>query len=179
MRNGRSHAVSDMQRTKKKNERELFWQDHRAHTSTVRDIFDRLFYSAQKDITKEGESDVGTIWNDLDREEVIVRELEKVGFADPRRAYENLLAVRDGEVYAPPSPKSLKAMRSLGPALITEIAKSSAPDQALLNLAKFSHRLGGTDRISHSFGRESGNHASAYYFICRKPIFNRPVLEST
>ena len=130
-------------RTKKKNERELFWQDHRAHTSTVRNIFDRLFYSAQKDITKEGESEVGAIWNDLDREEVIVRELEKVGFTDPRRAYENLLAVRDGEVYAPPSPKRLKAMRSLGPALINEIAKSSAPDQALLNLSKFSHRLGG------------------------------------
>src|SRR2546430_7155349 len=82
-------------RTKKKNERELFWQDHRAHTSTVRNIFDRLFYSAQKDITKEGESEVGAIWNDLDREEVIVGELEKVGFTDPRRAYENLLAVRD------------------------------------------------------------------------------------
>jgi len=130
-------------RTKKKNERELFWQGHRAHTSTVRNIFDRLFYSAQKDITKEGESEVGAIWNDLDREEVIVRELEKVGFTDPRRAYENLLAVRDGEVYAPPSPKRLKAMRSLGPALINEIAKSSAPDQALLNLSKFSHRLGG------------------------------------
>ena len=130
-------------RTKKKNERELFWQDHRAHTSTVRNIFDLLFYSAQKDITKEGESEVGAIWNDLDREEVIVRELEKVGFTDPRRAYENLLAVRDGEVYAPPSPKRLKAMRSLGPALINEIAKSSAPDQALLNLSKFSHQLGG------------------------------------
>ena len=34
-------------------------------------------------------------------------------------------------------------MRTLGPALIAEIAKSSAPDQALLNLSKFSHRLGG------------------------------------
>ena len=130
-------------RTKKQNERELFWQDHRAHTTTVRNIFDRLFYSAQKDITKEGESEVGSIWNDLDRQEIIVRELEKAGFADPRKAYGNLLAVRDGEVYAPPSPKRLKVMRSLGPALVTEIAKSSAPDQALLNLSKFSHRIGG------------------------------------
>ncbi|HSE85127.1 MAG TPA: bifunctional [glutamate--ammonia ligase]-adenylyl-L-tyrosine phosphorylase/[glutamate--ammonia-ligase] adenylyltransferase, partial [Candidatus Binatia bacterium] len=130
-------------RTKKHNERERFWQDHRAHTSTVRNIFDRLFYSAQKDISEEGESQVGAIWHDLDRPEIIVPELEKVGFADPHKAYENLLAVRDGEVYAPPSSKRLKVMRSLGPALITEIAKSSAPDQALLNLSKFSHRLGG------------------------------------
>jgi glutamate-ammonia-ligase adenylyltransferase len=130
-------------RTKKRDERELFWQDHRAHTRTVRDVFDRLFYSAQKDITAEGESQVGVIWHDLDRQEIIVPELEKVGFADPRKAYENLLAVRDGEVYAPPSSRRLKVMRSLGPALMTEIAKSSAPDQALLNLSKFSHRLGG------------------------------------
>ena len=131
------------ERAKKQNERQLLWQDHRVHTRIVRDIFDRLFYSAQKDITKEGESDVRAIWHDLDREDVIIRELEGAGFADPRKAYENLVAVRDGEVYAPPSPKRLKAMRNLGPALITEVAKSSAPDQALLNLTKFSHRLGG------------------------------------
>ncbi|HXV79765.1 MAG TPA: bifunctional [glutamate--ammonia ligase]-adenylyl-L-tyrosine phosphorylase/[glutamate--ammonia-ligase] adenylyltransferase [Candidatus Binatia bacterium] len=129
--------------TEKQNERQLFWQAHRAHTRTVRNIFDRLFYSAQKDIIKEGASEVGSIWHDLDRQEIIVPELERAGFTDPRKAYENLLAVRDGEVYAPPSPRRLKVMRSLGPALITEIAKSSAPDQALLNLSKFSHRLGG------------------------------------
>ena len=128
---------------KKQNERQLFWQDHRKHTRTVRNIFDRLFYSAQKDIIQEGASEVGLIWHDLDRQEIIVPELERAGFADPRKAYENLLSVRDGEVYAPPSPRRLKVMRSLGPALITEIAKSSAPDQALLNLSKFSHRLGG------------------------------------
>ena len=130
-------------RTKKQNERQLFWRDQRAHTAVVRNIFDRLFYSAQKDITKEGESAVGSIWHDLDRHDLIIKELEKVGFADPPRAYENLLAVRDGEVYAPPSPKRLKVMRTLGPALIAEIAKSSAPDQALLNLSRFSHQIGG------------------------------------
>ncbi len=128
---------------KKQNERQLFWQDHRKHTRTVRNIFDGLFYSAQKDIIKEGLTEVGSIWQDLDRQEIIVPELARAGFADPDKAYENLLAVRDGEVYSPPSPKRLKVMRNLGPALITEIAKSSAPDQALLNLSKFSHRLGG------------------------------------
>jgi glutamate-ammonia-ligase adenylyltransferase len=34
-------------------------------------------------------------------------------------------------------------MRVLGPALMTEITGSSAPDRALSNLAEFSHRLGG------------------------------------
>ena len=130
-------------RAKKQSERDLFWRDHRAHTTAVRSTFDRLFYSAQKEITDEGASKVGTIWHDLDRRDLIVEELEQVGFRDPAKAYENLLAIRDGEVYAPPSPRRLKVMRTLGPALITEIARSSAPDQALLNLSKFSHVIGG------------------------------------
>lgn len=127
----------------KHSERELFWRDHRAHTSNVRAIFDRLFYGAQKEMAADSASGVGSIWNDLDEQELIVKELEKIGFADPPKAYANLLAVRDGEVYAPPSPKRLKVMRTLGPALIAEIAKSGAPDQALLNLSKFSQRIGG------------------------------------
>lgn len=133
----------DYTRTGKQSERELFWKDLRAHANRVRNIFDRLFYGAQKEITTAGASDIGAIWNDLDQQELIVRELEKSGFINPTKAYENLLAIRDGEVFAPPSPKRLKVMRALGPALVTEIAKSSSPDQALLNLSKFSHRLGG------------------------------------
>jgi glutamate-ammonia-ligase adenylyltransferase len=128
---------------KKQSERELFWRDHRKHTNTVRSIFDRLFYSAQKEIAGDSVSKIGSIWSDLDREERIVQELRQLGFADPGKAYINLLALRDGEVYAPPSLKRVKVMRTLGPALIAEITKSSAPDQAVLNLSKFSHRLGG------------------------------------
>jgi glutamate-ammonia-ligase adenylyltransferase len=127
----------------KRDERELFWRDHRRYTHTVRKIFDRLFYGAQKDIESEGASAEGAIWNDLDNQQVITKHLAGVGFTDPEKAYENLLAVRDGESYSPPSPKRLKVMRTLGPALITEIAKSAAPDQALFNLAGFSHRIGG------------------------------------
>jgi glutamate-ammonia-ligase adenylyltransferase len=106
-------------------------------------MFDRLFYSAQKEIEHEGGSNAGSVWNDLDRQEVVLAALAKAGFADPAKAYENLLAVRDGEVYAPPSPKRRHVMRLLGPALMAEITTSSAPERALLNLAEFSHRIGG------------------------------------
>lgn len=124
-------------------ERELFWRDHRRVTHTVRNIFDRLFYSAQKQIESEATSAEGALWYDLDNQPVITAQLAKVGFVEPERAYENLLAVRDGDVYSPPSPKRLKVLRTLGPALIAEIAKSGAPDQALFNLANFTHRIGG------------------------------------
>jgi len=123
-------------------ERQLFWRDHRRHTRNVRSIFDRLFYGAQKEIEGGGATAL-SVWNDLDRREIVTAELVKVGFNDPAKAYETLIAIRDGEVFAPPSLKRVKVMRALGPALIGEIAKSSAPDQALLNLAKFSHGIGG------------------------------------
>jgi glutamate-ammonia-ligase adenylyltransferase len=127
----------------KHGERELFWRDYRRHTETVRSIFDRLFYGAQKKMATEGASAAGSIWHDLDNQELITRELALAGFTDPAKAYQDLLAVRDGEVYAPPSLKRLKVMRLLGPALMNEITKSSAPDRALSNLAEFSHRIGG------------------------------------
>lgn len=124
-------------------ERAQFWRDYRRHTENVRAMFDRLFYSAQKEIEQDAASAAGSVWNDLDRKDAVTAELARVGFADPLKAYEHLLAVRDGEVYQPPSPKRLKVMRRLGPALMNEIINSSAPDRALLNLAEFSHRIGG------------------------------------
>jgi glutamate-ammonia-ligase adenylyltransferase len=127
----------------KLSERQLFWRDHRAHTHAVRAVFDRLFYSAQKEIAGQGASDAGAVWHDLDRREIIVQELRELGFNEPERAYENLLAVRDGESYAPPGPKRLQVLRTLGPALVADVAKSGAPDRALLNLSRFSHRIGG------------------------------------
>lgn len=125
----------------KQSERELFWRDHRRYTNSVRAIFDRLFYGAQKEIENEGTA--GSIWNDLDDQKLISGELAAAGFADPEKAYENLLAVRDGEVFSPPSPKRLKVLRTLGPALIGAITKSASADQALFNLAQFTHRIGG------------------------------------
>ena len=130
-------------RTRSRSEREQFWQDYRRRTKNVRRIFDRLFYSAQKEIAHEAASTAASVWHDLDRQDVVVAALANAGFADPAKAYENLLAVRDGEVYAPPSPKRLKVMRLLGPALMAEIIGSSAPERALFNLAEFSHRIGG------------------------------------
>jgi glutamate-ammonia-ligase adenylyltransferase len=126
-----------------RSEREQFWRDYRRHTRNVRSMFDRLFYGAQKEIEQEVAAGAGSVWNDLDRKELVTAELSKAGFVDPLRAYENLLAVRDGETYQPPSPRRLKVMRLLGPVLMKEIISSSAPDRALLNLAEFSHRIGG------------------------------------
>lgn len=131
------------QRKGKQSERQQFWRDHRRYTGNVRAIFDRLFYGAQKERETGGASTTGSVWNDLDRGDIVTAALTKAGFKDPAKAYANLLAVRDGEVYAPPSPKRLRIMRTLGPALMAELIQSSDRDQALFNLAKFSHSIGG------------------------------------
>lgn len=129
-------------RKNRADERKVFWSDYRQHTTAVREAFDRLFYSAQKEIASEGSGGFQEIWNDLDDEGRVLENLEGLGFSDARRAYRNLLAVRDGETFAPPTPRRLKALRTLGPALMAEIVKSGAPDQALFQLAEFSHRVG-------------------------------------
>ena len=126
----------------RRNERQLFWRDFRGHTTSVRRAFDQLFYGAQKEILSESGAVLGDIWNELDQEELLLPELQRLGFPDPGRAYELLLNVRDGAPDSPPSPKRLKVMRTLGPALIMEISKSGAPDQALTNFAEFSRREG-------------------------------------
>jgi len=125
-----------------KSEQKLFWHDFRRHTRVVRRAFDRFFYGAQKETQRAETSVPGEPWKDLDQEDLILRDLNKLGFSDPQRAYESLLAVRDGEPYSPPSARRHQVMRVLGPALIAEIARSASPDQALFNLAEFSHRIG-------------------------------------
>ncbi len=130
-------------RTSKGTERKLFWRDYQKHTAAVRGAFDRLFYGAQKEIRSSSISILEQTWNDLDQERAVVEQLEKLGFEDSQKAYRNLVAVRDGEQYDPPSPKRVKIMRSLGPALIGEITKCGSPDRALFNLAEFINRLGG------------------------------------
>jgi [glutamine synthetase] adenylyltransferase / [glutamine synthetase]-adenylyl-L-tyrosine phosphorylase len=130
-------------KTKGKSEREQFWRDYRKTTAAVRAAFDRLFHGAEKELHAEGGSAWENLWNNLDNEELVLDELKAAGFPEPERAYRNLLMVRDGEPYSPPSPRRLKIMRLLGPALIEAVMHSPAPDRALFNLAEFGHRLGG------------------------------------
>ncbi len=128
---------------KKQDERALFWRDYRRHTTAIRRAFDRLFYEAQKTALSQAGPGPGGIWNDLDDEERVMKELARAGFKEPERAYRSLLALRDGESYSPPSLKRHKVMRALGPVLMAEVLRSGAPDQALFYLAEFSHRVGG------------------------------------
>jgi len=124
-------------------ERELFWRAYHNHTALVRRIFERLFFGAQREIEPESSGQLRKLWNDLDHEKMALEELKKLGFTDAQRTYRNLLEIRNGTPYSPPSPRRLKIMRTLGPALMKEVIRFGWPDQTLFNLAEFSHRVGG------------------------------------
>lgn len=124
-------------------ERELFWNAYHKRTSLIRRSFERLFFGAQREIEPESSGVLGRLWSDLDREELVLEELKKLGFTDPQRTYRNLLEIRDGTPYSPPSPRRHKVMRALGPALMTEVLRFDLPDQTLFHLAEFIHRVGG------------------------------------
>lgn len=124
-------------------ERVLFWRDYRRHTGQVRRAFNRLFYDSQRTALSEVGAEPGGIWNDLDDEDRVIRELSEAGFREPERAYRNLLGLRDGEPYSPPGLRRHKVMRALGPMVMAEVIASGSPDEALFHLAEFSHRVGG------------------------------------
>jgi len=124
-------------------ERELFWNLYHDQTAVVRRSFERLFFGARREMEPESGGLAGKLWNELDREELAIEELKNLGLKDPRGSYRSLLEIRDGTPYSPPSPRRLKVMRALGPALMAELLRFGSPDQTLFNLAEFSHRVGG------------------------------------
>lgn len=120
----------------------LFWRDYHKHTKLVHETFERLFYGARKEIVQQGSESETEVWRDLEQEEAVLRELAQHKFNDPRKAYKELLAVRDGAFASPPSARRLKVMRDLMPLLMKEILGSAEPEQALSNMAEFGRRIG-------------------------------------
>ena len=128
-------------KVRRKSERALFWMDFRKQTEVVRAAFDRLFHGAEKEMRSEGLSRWETIWNRLDDEARAMEDLAALGLPDAVRAYRDLLMIRDGD--EPPSPRRLRIMNLLGPAVLEAAFQSPAADRALFNLAELSRRLGG------------------------------------
>ena len=119
-----------------------FWADYRKHTETVHASFDRLFYSARKEMSARGDGPEAEVWQDLERREWVIEALRGRGFPEPEKGYSDLLAVRDGSDAAPPSPRRVKVMRDLMPALMKTILDSAEPQQALHHMAELGRRIG-------------------------------------
>ncbi len=123
-------------------ETDAFRTDYRKHTEVVHSAFDRLFYGARREISAAGGRPEADVWRDLEQRERVMGELEERGFDDAAKAYEDLLAVRDGSGATPPGPNRRKVMRDLMPALMKTILDSAEPQQALHHMAEFGRRIG-------------------------------------
>ena len=134
---------------------ELLLNDYTHYTKSVRKIYDGLFMKkgAEEEIREEV-SDCEIIIGDVVSEEEAVKILAKNHFKDPRKAYRNVLLLRDGQPFSHQTPRSRQIFLRIFPVTFTYITSSSDPDLALNNLEALIASVGGRETL-YSFFEEN------------------------
>jgi glutamate-ammonia-ligase adenylyltransferase len=114
----------------------------------VHATFADLFHGAE---TRRRETDpaLARLVDEATDEASTRRRLAELGFHDPDTAYRDLRLLRDGPPHAPASARRRQALAALAPALLVEIARSSAPERALAHLATFVSTVGARTSYLH------------------------------
>jgi glutamate-ammonia-ligase adenylyltransferase len=128
---------------------DAFSAAHARHTGTVHRAFDALFYGAEAERRREGQTELAALIEELDQEERALWRLGALGLRDLEAAYRDLRLLRDGPPHAPASARRRQALAELAPALLAEIARSAAPDRALRHLATFISTIGARTSYLH------------------------------
>ena len=126
-----------------------FRADHAAHTAAVHDAFDALFHGAEGERQRDERPELRALVRELEQEERAFFELARLGFRDVEGAYRDLRLLRDGPPYAPASARRKRALETLAPALLGEVAASGAPDRALHHVATFITGIGARTSYLH------------------------------
>jgi glutamate-ammonia-ligase adenylyltransferase len=126
-----------------------FVADHAAHTAAVREAFDALFHAAEGERRREERPELRTLVQELEHEERALFALAGLGFRDVEGAYRDLRLLRDGPPHAPASPRRQRALETLAPALLAQVAASAAPDRALHQVATFITGVGARTSYLH------------------------------
>jgi len=106
--------------------------EYKKITENVHDIFTEFFKEEEKEEEPQSEYQL-----DLDNEEESIENLSKWGFSNPRKSFDALLHIRDGEPFNHPSSKSRKMFIRLVPRLIELLVNLPDKDRALINLDHF------------------------------------------
>lgn len=139
---------------------ELFMKDYRQHTERVRGIFEDLFKSARHE-ESERDGFAALLDPELTFEE-IRDTLVKLGFADPLKAYRNMMLLRDGDPFSHQTPRSRKTLYELFTHLMETLKRLPDPDQALNNFEAFISGMGARGTL--------------YALLCDNPIILEPIL---
>src|SRR5438132_468567 len=119
------------------------------HGAVVRGAFAALFHGAEEERRREAEPELALLIDELDQPERALWRLGRLGFRDLESAYRELRLLRDGPSHAPASARRRAALVRLAPALLTEIARSAAPERALHHLATFVSTIGARTSYLH------------------------------
>jgi glutamate-ammonia-ligase adenylyltransferase len=123
-------------------------RDYADHTRKVRSIYDNLFsFTGEEAGPQLPSRDYATLLDPETPEQEAVSLLGRLGFADPGKAFRNLLLIREGEAFVHQTPRSRKLFNELFPQLFEEIIVSPDPDMALNHLESFLAAQGSWDTI--------------------------------
>lgn len=134
---------------------ELLLKDYAYYTRSVRKIYDGLFVKKEaEEEQKEEVSDCEIIIGDVVSEEEAVHILAKYSFKDPRKAYRNVILLRDGQPFSHQTPRSRQIFLRIFPSFFSHITVSSDPDLALNNLEALISSVGARETL-YSFFEEN------------------------
>src|SRR5205823_2678744 len=119
------------------------------HGAVVQGAFAALFHGAEEERRREAEPELALLIDELDQTQLALWRLGQLGFRDLESAYRELRLLRDGPPHAPASARRRAALVRLAPALLTEIARSAAPERALHHLATFVSTIGARTSYLH------------------------------
>jgi len=134
---------------------ELLLKDYGICTQSVRKIYDGLFTkkAAEEEHTEEV-SDGEVIVGDVVSEEEAAGILARHHFKDPRKAYRNVVLLREGPPFSHQTPRSRQIFLRIFPAFFSQIAASSDPDLALNHLEALISSVGARETL-YSFFEEN------------------------
>lgn len=108
--------------------------DH--HTSKVRDVYDKFFYTADVEEAALPEKEYGWLFDPELRGEAVKR-LRALGFANPEGALSDFVLLHEGPPARHPSARSKLLSRRLVPSLLEGLKEVADPDGALKHLEEF------------------------------------------
>jgi len=123
-----------------------FTAQYDRHTRRVRSIYDGLL-AERREETTEREEGLSLILSADIAEDEAAGILANEGFRNPRKAYMNVVLLRDGSPGSPITPRSRQLFVSIMPSLVAGCAAAPDPDMAMNNLESFVTSFGSREAL--------------------------------
>ncbi len=120
---------------------EFFWEEYKAKTSSIHEVFRSLFYKSEEEILQHPKDILILLSPDITGPEAREK-LSGLGFKDTEAAYKNLTLLRTGPPFVHLSAKARLLFHRLAPAFLSSAASSPDPDRALQHLERFISSVG-------------------------------------